>query len=131
MLFVANIGFIGIILEMLLSIILFFVTGFVGNIILFDSVLVSIIGGIICNKMFHVHPAICLIIAIVLLILLIWIQHTTIGFWILSVLCSLFWSFTFGFIAYIFLNEDMVWFYVVMGLGFIFAMALHFKVKTT
>jgi hypothetical protein len=102
---------------------------FVGHIILFDSIFLAAISGIICNQIWSVHPALCLLIAIALFGLLFWLQNTKVGFWIIGVLLSAFWAFVFGFFAHIFAGEDMIWFYVVMGLGFIVMMGLHLKAR--
>lgn len=102
---------------------------FVGHIILFDSIFLAAISGIICNQIWSVHPALCLLIAIALFGLLFWLQNTRPGFWIIGVLLSLFWSVVFGFFGYIFSGEDAIWGYVVMGLGFIVMMGLHLKAR--
>lgn len=102
---------------------------FVGHIILFDSIVIAAISGVVCNQIWNVHPALCLLIAVALFGLLFWLQHTKVGFWIISVLLSAFWAFVFGFFAHIFAGEDMVWFYVVMGLSFIVMMGLHLKAR--
>jgi len=104
---------------------------FLGHIILFDSIFLAAISGIVCNQIWGVHPAICIVIAIVLFGLLFWLQNTKPGFWIIGVLLSAFWAFVFGFFAYIFAGEDMIWFYVVMGLGFILMMGLHLKARNS
>lgn len=102
---------------------------FLGHIILFDSIFLAAISGIVCNQVWSVHPALCVVIAIVLFGLLFWLQNTGPGFWIIGVLLSAFWAFVFGFFAYIFAGEDMIWLYVVMGLGFILMMGLHLKAR--
>lgn len=102
---------------------------FIGHIILFDSIFLAAISGIVCNQIWGVHPALCVVIAIALFGLLFWLQNTKAGFWIISVLLSVFWAFVFGFFAHIFSGEDMIWFYVVMGLGFIVMMGLHLKAR--
>jgi len=102
---------------------------FFGHIILFDSIVLAAITGVVCNQIWSVHPALSLLIAIVLFAFLFWLQNTKVGFWIIGVLLSVFWAFVFGFLAYIFSSEDMVWFYVVMGLGFIVMMGLHLKAR--
>lgn len=102
---------------------------FLGHIILFDSIFLAVISGIICNQIWSVHPAICIVIAIALFGLLFWLQNTKVGFWIIGVLLSAFWAFVFGFFAYAFSSSDMIWFYVVMGLGFIVMVGLHIKAR--
>lgn len=104
---------------------------FLGHIILFDSIFLAVISGIVCNQVWSIHPAFCLIIAIVLFGLLFWLQNTGPGFWIIGGLLSLFWSVVFGFFGYVFSGEDAIWGYVVMGLGFILMMGLHIKARNS
>ena len=47
---------------------------FIGHIILFDSIFLAAISGIVCNQIWSVHPALCVIIAIAVLGLLFWLQ---------------------------------------------------------
>lgn len=103
---------------------------FVGHIILFDSIFLAAISGIICNQIWGVHPALCVVIAIALFALLFWLQNTKPGFWIIGVLLSAFWAFVIGFFVYIFAGEDMIWLYVDMGLTFIVMMGLHLKARS-
>ncbi|MBD5545935.1 MAG: hypothetical protein HDQ97_00775 [Lachnospiraceae bacterium] len=102
---------------------------FVGHIILFDSILISIVSGILSNRLLHIHPAFCFLLSIILFILLFRLQYTKVGFWIISVILSGFWGFVFCVIAYAMTNGDMVWTYVVLGVGFVFMMLLHLKSK--
>lgn len=102
---------------------------FVGHIILFDSIVLAAITGVVCNQVWNIHPALCLVIEVVLFVVLFWLQNTKVGFWIIGGLLSAFWAFVFGFIAYAFSSEDMIWFYVVMGLGFLIMMGLHLKAR--
>lgn len=104
---------------------------FVGHIILFDSIFLAAISGIICNQIWSVHPALCVVIALALFGLLFWLQNTRPGFWIIGVLLSAFWAFVFGFFGYVFSSNDYIWGYVIMGLGFIVMMGLHLKARNT
>jgi len=102
---------------------------FVGNIILFDSIVLAIISGIICNQRWDVHPALCVVISLVLFGFLFWLQNTKVGFWIIGVLLSAFWALVFGFLAYAISSSDLIWGYVVTGLGFAVMIALHLKAR--
>jgi hypothetical protein len=104
---------------------------FVGHIILFDSIFLAAISGIACNQLWHVHPALCAVISIVLFAVLFWLQNTKVGFWIISVLLSALWAFVFGFFGYAFSSNDVIWGYVIMGLGFIVMMGLHLKARNS
>lgn len=102
---------------------------FLGHIILFDSIFLAAISGIACNQIAGLHPAICIVIGIVLFALLFWLQNTKVGFWIIGILLSALWAFVFGFLAYTFSSSDMIWFYAVFGFGFIIMMGLHIKAR--
>ena len=102
---------------------------FVGNIIFFDSIILAVISGIISNQIWKVHPALCLVIALILFVFLYWLQKTKVGFWIIGILLSVFWALVFGFLAYAFSSSDLIWGYVVMGLGLILMIALHLKAR--
>ena len=102
---------------------------FVGHIILFDSIFLVAISGLICNQIWNVHPALCVVIALALFGLLFWLQNTKVGFWIIGVLLSAFWALVFGFLAYAFSSSDPIWGYVVMGLGFAVMIGLHLKAR--
>lgn len=117
-------------ISIIIGLIFTIIGAFVGHIILFDSILISIVAGILSNQLLHIHPAFCLLISIALFLLLFKIQYTKIGFWIISVIMSAFWGFVFAICAYAATNEDMIWTYVILGIGFIFTMLLHLKAKT-
>ena len=116
-------------LSVVLGIILTVIGLFLGNIILFDSILIAVITGLVCNQVWSVHPAFCLLIGLALFAGLYCLQNTGLGFWLIGTLLSAFWAFVFGFFAYAFTSGDMIWCYVVMGLGFVFMMALHFNAR--
>lgn len=61
---------------------------FVGNIILFDSLLISAACGYFCYSALAIHPAYCLVASAVLCLVLFLIQHTQIGFWAIAILLS-------------------------------------------
>ncbi len=102
---------------------------FVGQIILFDSIALSIAAAIVCYQLWSIHPAFCLLIGIALFIFLFWLQNTKVGFWIIGILLSLVWAFVFSFIAYTATGGDMIWTYVVLGLGFVLMIGLHLKAR--
>lgn len=100
---------------------------FVGNIILFDSILISLVFGFLCYSIWSVHPAICLIIAAFACLLLFGIQHTTIGFWAVSIFLSFCWGAVFAGIAYFVTNRSPLWFFGVLIFAFVIMILLHFK----
>ena len=118
-------------IGLVIGLVLMVIGRFFGNIILFDSISLAAGAGLACRFLADIHPAICLVIGLALLVFLFWLQNTAVGFWIIGGILSLFWAFVFGFLAYAFSGEDMVWFYVVMGLGFLLMAGLHLKAKNS
>lgn len=116
---------IGLIIGMIFTIIGLFL----GHIILFDSIFFAVIVGIIGNQILGVHTALCLLIGLALFGLLFKLQTTSVGFWIIGVLLSAFWAGMFCLLAFILTEHDMVWTYVVLGLGFVMMMGLHLRAK--
>lgn len=116
---------IGLIIGMIFTIIGLFL----GHIILFDSIFFAVIVGIICKQILGVHTALCLLIGLALFGLLFKLQTTSVGFWIIGVLLSAFWAGVFCLLAFILTEHDMVWTYVVLGLGFVMMMGLHLRAK--
>lgn len=116
-------------ISIAIGIILTIISLFVGHIILFDSIILALASGVVCNQLWSVHPALCLLIGIAVFALLFWLQRTKAGFWIIGLLMSAAWAFVFSVFAHIFSNGDMVWTYVILGLGFVLMVGLHLKVK--
>ncbi|MDR1292670.1 MAG: hypothetical protein LBJ91_04665, partial [Clostridiales Family XIII bacterium] len=56
-------------------------------------------------------------------------QHTTVGFWIIGGALSLLWGFIFATIAYDASHQDMIWTYVVFGLGTFLMIGLHIRAR--
>ena len=102
---------------------------FMRKITVFDSIAIGIILGILSYSYLHIHPAFALLIGIGVIALLSWIQSTKYGFWILAIPMSLLWGFIFCFFAYAFTNKDLIWTYVVFGLGSALMMGLHLKAR--
>lgn len=119
----------GAVIGLFLGFIFMIIGLFAGHIILFDSILLAIISGILCNQLWGVHPAFCLLIGIAVLILLFKLQTTTVGFWVIGLLLSAFWALIFGFLAYFISSEDIIWFFVITGLGFAMMIGLHLKAR--
>lgn len=116
---------IGIILGLICSVIgLFF-----GHIILFDSIAFGIVAGICCNRFLSVHPALCVVIGIVVLLVLFWLQSTRVGFWIIGGLLSLVYAVFFGLLAFAISNGDPVWGIVVLVLAFFIIGGLHLRAR--
>lgn len=100
---------------------------FVGNIILFDSILMSLVAGYLCYSILEIHPAYCLIISAVLCLVLFFIQHTQIGFWAIATFLSYCWGFAFAVIAFFISGNSLLWFYAVLIFSFVIMLLLHIK----
>ena len=116
-------------ISLLIGFIFTIIGTFFGHIILFDSIFLAVISGLVANKLLHIHPAFSLLIGIAVLLFLFWVQNTRFGFWIVGGLLSLLWAFFFSVIAYSATHKDMIWTYVVLGLCFIIMMLLHLKAR--
>ena len=102
---------------------------FVGHIILFDSIALGILSGVCCGHFLTLHPALCLLVGVAVFALLLFLQNTRLGFWIIGVLLSAVWAVVFGLLAFIISNADPLWFYVVCGLAFVIMLLLHIKAR--
>ena len=97
---------------------------FFGHIILFDSILLSVISGIIAYRMLHLHGAFALLIGLAVFFLLMLLQSTRAGFWIIGTIMSLLWAVLFSLFA-----PDRIWQYTILGLGFVGMLLLHLKAR--
>lgn len=102
---------------------------FLGHIILFDSIALGIVSGVCCKQFLSVHPALCIVIGIVIFLLLFWLQNTRVGFWIIGGLLSLVYAFVFSAIAYGSTHNDPVWGWVVFVLSFLVMGGLHLRAR--
>jgi len=104
---------------------------FFGHIILFDSIAIGLVAGLVSHGLLEVHPAIALVIGIAVFLVLFFLQNTKVGFWIVGGLMSLAWGLIFASMAYEFTGKDMIWTYTVFGLGTLIIFLLHLKAKNT
>lgn len=116
-------------ISIAIGVILVIISLFVGHIILFDSIFLALLSGVLCHEFLGLHPAFALLLGLAVFGLLFWLQNTRFGFWIIGLLLSALWGFIFGFIAYTFTSQDMIWFYVVWGLGTLVMIGLHLKAR--
>ena len=117
------------ILALAIGFIIMVVGLFVGHIIVFDSIALGIISGVCCNHFFTLHPALCLLTGVVVSALLLFLQKTRFGFWIIGILLSSVWAVIFGLLAFIISNADPVWFFVICGISFVIMLILHIKAR--
>ena len=86
---------------------------FFGHIILFDSISLGIAAGVCCNQFTAIHPALCLVIGIATFLLLLWLQNTSIGLWLVGGLLTLIYAAVFGLLAYFISEHDPIWGWVI------------------
>ncbi|MFI3250294.1 MAG: hypothetical protein R3Y07_04965 [Eubacteriales bacterium] len=115
---------VGVILRILMMII----AAFAGHIILFDSVVLAFIAGLVARFSLKIHSAYALLVGIAVFFLLFWLQNTKVGFYVIGLVMSVAWGFIFGMIVYLF-TSDMIWFYVIWGLSTVFVIGLHFNAR--
>ena len=89
---------------------------FFGHIILFDSIALGIAAGVCCNQFTAIHPALCLVIGVATFLLLLWLQNTSIGFWLVGGLLTLIYAAVFGLLAYFISEHDPIWGWVIFAL---------------
>ena len=76
-----------------------------------------------------IHPALCLVIGIATFLLLLWLQNTSIGFWLVGGLLTLIYAAVFGLLAYFISEHDPIWVWVIFGLVFLVVGALHLRAR--
>ena len=116
-------------IYIVLSIVLTVIGLFIGNIILFDSILLAALSGLLCHTLWMLHPALCLVVGIAVFLLLYWLQHTGVGFWLIGGKMSLLWSAVFGVLAYFISEHDPIWGWVVFGIAAVVLGSLHLHAK--
>ena len=116
---------IGIVIGLICSVIgLFF-----GHIILFDSIALGIVAGVCCNSFTPIHPALCLVIGIAVFLLLLWLQRTSVGFWVIGGLLTLIYAAAAGLLACLLTEKDLVWGWVTFGIVFLVIGGLHLHAR--
>ena len=73
----------------------------------------------------EIHNALCFLIGVAAAALLVVIFSTSVGFWIVSVIFSLFWAVIPALIAGMITDFDPIWMWVVGGIAFLACMVLH------
>ena len=85
---------------------------FVGQIILFESIGIGIAAGCLANHFLHIHPALCVLIGLVVLGALLFLMNTKIGFWLIGGLMSILWGLLVAVFVYSGTGKDMLWTYI-------------------
>lgn len=115
--------------SLVIGLILLILFAFFGNIIIFDCVLSGVIAGICCNVFFSWHPALCLLLGIVLFFALLILHNTSVGFWIIGSLMTVFYTLVAGYITYSVTSGDWIWVCIISILAFLLVAGLHFSAR--
>jgi hypothetical protein len=118
-----------VIICMVIGLLIMIIGLFFGNIVLFDRIAFSILAAVLAHNLWDVHPALCIVIGIALYVGIYFLQRFTVGFWIISGALSLLWGFIFARMAYEISHKDMIWTYVVFGLGTLLIIGLHIRAR--
>lgn len=113
------------VIYLVLGIVFTVVGVFFKQIIFFDSLAVGIVSGVCCKHFTSIHPAICLVIGIVIFFLLLVLQMTNVGFWVIGGLFTLFYSTVAGIMSYLHTGGDIVWIIVTFCISFFIIACLH------
>lgn len=112
-----------------LTVILSFINALIKNIIICDGIIIAIILGVVCGTTWGVHPALCIVIGIITCILFIALHMLKVGFWIITPIMTVAWTFLFGGFAYDLSNHDWIWTIVVGAISALCVLGLHFKAR--
>ena len=112
-----------------LTIILSFIQALIKNIIVCDGIIVAVMLGVVCGTTWGVHPALCIVIGIITYIVFIALHMLKVGFWIITPIMTVSWTFFFGGLAHSLSNGDWIWAIVVGGISSLCVLGLHFKAR--
>ena len=85
--------------------------------------------GVCCNSFTPIHPALCLVIGIAVFLLLLWLQRTSVGFWVIGGLLTLIYAAAAGLLACLLTEKDLVWGWVTFGIVFLVIGGLHLHAR--
>ena len=85
--------------------------------------------GVCCNSFTPIHPALCLVIGIAVFLLLLWLQRTSVGFWVIGGLLTLIYAAVAGLLACLLTEKDLVWGWVTFGIVFLVIGGLHLHAR--
>ena len=88
-----------------------------------------IVAGVCCNSFTLIHPALCLVIGIAVFLLLLWLQRTSVGFWVIGGLLTLIYAAAAGLLACFLTEKDLVWGWVTFGIVFLVIGGLHLHAR--
>jgi len=99
----------------------------IGNIFLFDALLVSVASGLLANNLLHIHPALSVVIGIIILAVVYKLYRMEAGFWILGALFTFAGSGVIGALVHNATGGDLIWGWVSFGLCSCALGGLHYR----
>lgn len=108
-----------------IGIVIFIIGIFLKQIIIFDSIAIGVVAGFAAQSLLHVHTVLALVIGIAVFGILLFLQMTKPGFWIIGILLSILWGFIFAFVAWSVTGRNLFWMYCVWIAGALFTLLLH------
>lgn len=107
------------------GLIIFIIGLFLKQIIVFDSLALGIVTGFMAHGLLHVHTVLAIVIGIAVFGILLCLQMTKAGFWIIGILMSTLWGFIFAFVAWSVTDKSPFWTYGVWIAGALVILLLH------
>lgn len=99
------------------------------KIVYIESFIIAIVLGMLAHHYLDLHPALCLVAGIIEVVLFLIAFQTTVGYWIITLLCSLFWGLLGMLLACAFSNGDAIWTWVIGAIAFLVSLSLHHLAK--
>lgn len=98
---------------------------FLKQIIIFDSIALGIVAGFSAYGLLHINMVLAIIIGIAAFGIILFLQMTKAGFWIIGLIMSALWGFIFAFVAWSITDHNPFWTYGVWIAGGLVIMLLH------
>lgn len=115
------------VIVMVIGLVISLIGLFAGHIIIFDSIALAVIGGAVAHNLFSVGTVLSIVIGVAIFALLMFLQMTRPGFWIIGGLLSVVWGFIFGFIAWSLIDKSTLAWIVVWIAGTAFMIFQHLR----
>lgn len=115
------------VIVMVLGLVISLIGLFAGHIIIFDSIALAVIGGAVAHNLCDVGTVLSIVIGVGIFALLMFLQSTGPGFWIIGGLLSLVWGFIFSLFAFSLSGENMVITIAVWMIGTAFMVFQHLR----
>lgn len=116
-----------IIIILLLLIRLLF--GAVINIHITDGAIMCLLTYLISRKLLAIHPVICIFILVGIILIIVKLNGTKVGYMVLSAIFTLFYAIIGGLIGYLINDRDILWAIAIFILVFCISGLLHLYVK--